>query len=313
MRLLRQDAYTRGGTDALSRGIRPGTSFLLVFVSFALLFLSRLHNGHIAEVRLQLAELMAPVLKAALVPLDPLRRAGQRVGDYLELAREVDRLRAENQRLRHYEWRAQESERKAGQLARLANVIEEVGIEFVTARVVATSSGPFVRSAMLGLGRDQGMKTGFPVIDANGLVGRLVETGPRAARVLLVTDINSRIPVQIGKGATRGILLGDNGPLPRLGYLPADATIEEGDEVYTSGVGGVLPRGIRIGILVADGGGYRMRPHARLDELDFVSVLLFESPTIELNEDSKTPKPREQLQRRSALGRPAAGKLTDTP
>ena len=311
MRVLRNDAYARGGENARSRGVRPGLTFMLVFVSVALLFLSRLQHGQIAEIRLQLSELMAPVLKAAVVPIEPIRRFSQRVGSYFEMFGELERLRAENLRLRDWEWRAQETERKANQLARLANVIEEPGMEFVTGRVVANSSGPFVRSAMLGIGRERGMKAGYPVIDASGLVGRLLETGAKASRVLFVTDINSRIPVQIGRNGVRAVLLGDNGPQPRLGYLPAEAVIEVGDEVYTSGVGGLLPRGLRIGSVVEAGGTYRMQPHARLDELDYVSILMFESPALEFTDDDKAMKLRDQPQRGSALGRPAIA--TDIP
>jgi rod shape-determining protein MreC len=313
MRVLRHDAFARSRQGVRSRGRRPGLLFLLIFVSVGLLLLSRLQHSQITELRLQLAELMAPALKAAVVPLEPLRRLGQRVAASFELFSELERLRAENDRLRTAEWRAQETERKAGQLARLANVVEEPGLEFVTGRVVANSSGPFVRSAMLGLGRDKGMKPGYPVVDASGLVGRLLETGVRASRVLLVTDINSRIPVQIGRQATRAVLLGDNGPTPRLGYLPQDAAVEAGDEVYTSGVGGLLPRGLRIGTVIEVPGGFRMRPHARMDDLDFVSILLFESPAIEVPEEEKPVKPREPTPRRPAAGRASAGQGTVAP
>ena len=131
---------------------------------------------------------------------------------------------------------------------------------------------------MLAIGREDGARRGFPVVDGDGLVGRIVETGARASRVLLVTDINSRIPVLVGRQAQRAVLQGDNGPAPRLHYLAADAVVSAGDEVYTSGVGGVLPRGLRIGTVIEDAGSFRVQPHARLDELDFVSILQFELP-----------------------------------
>jgi rod shape-determining protein MreC len=293
--------------------MRPGLLFVLVFTSIAMLFLSRLQHIYVTELRLQLAELMAPVLKVALVPLEPVRRVGQRIGAHFELFNELDRLRTENQRLRGWEWRARETERRANQLARLAQVVEEPGLSFVTARVVADSSGPFVRTAMLGAGRENGMKAGYPVIDESGLVGRIVETGTRVSRVLLVTDINSRVPVQVGRPGTRAILLGDNGPAPRLGYLPAAAQVEAGDEVYTSGVGGLFPRGLRIGTVVDDGGTLRMKPHARFDELDFVSVLMFESPSIESVEDDKAARMREVPARRAGFGRTTSGQGVTVP
>ncbi len=315
---LRHDIYARGSLPiragaARSGAGRPGLIFILVFVSVALLFLSRLNHGYVAELRLQLAELMAPALKAALVPVGPIRRAGQKVASYGDLFNELDRLRAENQRLRGWEWRARETERKSEQLGRLARVVEEPGLSFATARVVADSSGPFVRTAMLGLGRDNGMRPGYPVINASGLVGRVVETGSRVSRVLLVTDINSRIPVQVGKSGIRALLLGDNGTSPRLGYIPPTDKIEAGDEVFTSGVGGLFPRGLRIGTVVGDGPNFRMEPHARLGELDFVSVLFFENPALELAEEEKPRSARDGSIRRAAAGGSTSDQGTRAP
>jgi rod shape-determining protein MreC len=313
MRKLRYDAFARRPVVTRQRGNRPALLFLLVFASVAMLFLSRLQHSYMADLRLQLAELMAPALKVALVPLEPVRRAGRRLAEHFELFNELDRLRSENQRLRNWEWRARETERRANQLARLAHVVEEPGLAFVTARVVADASGPFVRTAMLGAGREDGMKSGYPVIDESGLVGRIVETGARVSRVLLVTDINSRIPVQVGRAATRAIVLGDNGPAPRLGYLPAGAQVEAGDEVYTSGVGGLFPRGLRIGTVIDEGGTLRMKPHARFDELEYVSVLIFETPAIEIVEDDKTKPMREAPVRRSGYGRTTSGQGATVP
>ena len=307
MSTLRHDTYLRSPSrmraeSARSGTRRPGLLFVLVFVSIALLFLSRLQHGYITELRLQMAELMAPALKAALVPLEPVRRAGQRVAGYFELYGELDRLRAENQRLRSWEWRARETERKVEQLGRLVRVIEEPGLSFATARVVADSSGPFVRTVMLGVGREHGMKPGYPVVNAGGLVGRVVESGARVSRVLLVTDINSRIPVQVGKSGVRALLLGDNGPSPRLGYLSPTDRIETGDEVYTSGVGGLFPRGLRIGAVVQDGQGFHMTPHAGLGELDYVSILFFENPALELADEEKSARGRDGAVRKTAAG-----------
>ncbi len=309
---LRHDKYMRHPArlqagDGRADGFRPGLLFVLVFVSIALLFLSRLQHVYVTELRLQLAELMAPVLKAALVPLEPIRRTGQRIANSADMFSELDRLRAENQRLRGWEWRAIETERKIEQLGRLVGVIDEPGLAFATARVVSDSSGPFVRSAMLGMGRENGMRAGYPVINASGLVGRIVEAGARVARVLLVTDINSRIPVQIGKAGVRAVLLGDNGSAPQLGYLSSVDTIEVGDEVFTSGTGGLFPRGLRIGAVIADGLGFRMVPHANPSELDFVSVLFFQSPALELADEDKPIRSRSEGQRDSVARKAVAG------
>ena len=180
----------------------------------------------------------------------------------------------------------------------------------MTGRVIADAKGPFARSVLLNAGREQRLKAGYPVVSGDGLVGRILETGARASRVLLLTDLNSRIPVLIGERGMRGVLMGDNGAKPAIARLPEPAEIASGDEVVTSGVGGLFPRGLRIGSVVEENGSFRVLLHARLDELDHVSVLFFESAALELaGEDLPKPAARpadkRSGQRRSAVSAPS--------
>jgi rod shape-determining protein MreC len=128
------------------------------------------------------------------------------------------------------------------------------------------------------------VKAGYPVINAEGLVGRVVDVGPNSSRVLLASDVNSRIPVSIGPNATRAILIGDNGPDPRLLYLPDGAKIAVGDDVATSGVAGLFPPGLRIGTVTGDPNEARVLLRANLDRLAYVSVLFFNGPSRALAE-----------------------------
>jgi rod shape-determining protein MreC len=304
MNTLRDDNFTHRGGPRRAGGVHATLLFVLVFVSIALLVLSRLQHSYIKDVRTQFETLMAPVLSAAVLPLAPIRRVAARVTAYSNMYAELERLKEENQRMKGWEWKARELERKYAQLGKLAHVVEEPGFEHVGARVVADSRGPFVRSVMVGIGRDQGLKPGYPVISANGLVGRVTEAGRGAARILLLTDINSRIPVFVGRNGVRALMVGDNGSVPKLTYAPTTGTIQVGDEVSTSGVGGLFPRGLRIGTVVDQGGRLAVMPHARLDELDFVSVLLFENPTLELADNDKSNGDKSNgQQRRSVAGR----------
>jgi rod shape-determining protein MreC len=296
MKTLRDDTFAHRGGPRRPGGVHAVLLFVLVFVSVALMVLSRLQHAYIKEVRGQFENLMAPMLSAAVVPLTPVRRLAARVSAYTDLYGELDRLREENQRMKGWEWKARELERKYSQLGRLAHVVEEPGFEHLAARVVADSRGPFVRSVMLGVGRDQGLKPGYPAISADGLVGRVTDAGRSAARVLLLTDINSRIPVFVGRNNVRALMTGDNTPSPKLTYAPTSGGIEVGDEVSTSGVGGLFPRGLRIGTVVEAGGKLVVVPHAHLDELDYISVLLFENATLELADGDKARgEPRRSL------------------
>jgi rod shape-determining protein MreC len=300
MKILRNDLFANRGGSGRSGGAHSALLFVLVFVSISLMVLSRLQHPVIKVVRGHLETVMAPVLSAAVVPLTPFRRLIARVTVYTDLYSELDRLKEENQRMKGWEWKARELERKYSQLGRLAHVVEEPGLEHVAARVVADSRGPFARSAMVGIGRDQGVKPGFPVISADGLVGRITDTGRGAARILLLTDLNSRIPVVIGRSGVRALMVGDSSSNPKLTYAPTSGGIEAGDEVSTSGIGGLFPRGLRIGTVAEHAGKLVVVPHSRLEELNYVSVLLFENPTLELADVERTTG-REQ--RRSLAGR----------
>jgi rod shape-determining protein MreC len=267
----------RGGKSLRVVGVRVVLP-LLAFVCLGLLLLSRLNHTALADARWRLAEWMSPVLEAAMVPLEPVRRLGRQISEQVDMTEELQRLKAENQKLSSWEWRARDLERQLADLKALARVVEEPGIDFVTARVIADSSGAFVRSVMIDAGGDKLVKPGYPVINADGLVGRVIETGASSARVLLAADLNSRIPVVIGEKRVRAILAGDNGPQPLLLYVPQDAKIAIGDDVATSGAGALFPRGLRIGKVSGDLDKPRVALRAQLDKLEYLSVLFFDDP-----------------------------------
>jgi rod shape-determining protein MreC len=303
MKILRDDNFAHRGGPRRPGGVHATLLFVLVFVSIALMVLSRLQHSYIKDMRGHVANVMAPVLNAAVVPLTPVRRVFARMTAYTDLYAELERLKEENQRMKGWEWKARELERKYSQLGKLARVVEEPGLDHVAARIVADSRGPLGRSALVSVGREQGIKPGFPVISADGLIGRVTDTGRGAARILLLTDMNSRIPVFVGRNSVRALMVGDTSASPKLTYGPTSG-IEVGDEVSTSGVGGLFPRGLRIGTVAEHGGKLVVVPLARLDELNFVSVLMFENPTLELADSERIPG-REP--RRSVAGRIGSG------
>lgn len=288
-RHLKHDGYMRrAGGETLTRMRAGGGASIVAFalLAIALLGLSRLDHPLVRATRITLADAAAPVLRLAMIPFDPIRRGLQRVANLWNLEPELDRLRAEAERLKGWEGRAREFERRIGELEKLTKAVPEKPMTFATARVIADSTNPFVRTAMIDAGRDQGMKPGFPAINADGVVGRLLATGPRASRLLLLNDFNSRVPVMVGPYAVRAIIIGDNGPHPRLQNPAPGETIKPGDDVVTSGVGGIYPRGLRVGTVVDMGDELRVELSARLDRLEYVSILFFETPGIESADDT---------------------------
>lgn len=255
--------------------------FALYFLCVVLLIFSRMQNEQIHSARGILADLVSPVLQAASQPAIYARRGKEQLVDYLDLFHELDRLKEENQNLKHWQWQAQRLERRLDQMRTLLNAVDEAALKYATGHVIADARGPFARSILVNAGRSRGIREGYAVINGDGFVGRVVHSGDNASRIILVTDLNSRIPVLVGPSAVRAVLVGDNGSEPRLEFLPENANIFEGDEVSTSGHAGLLPRGLRIGKVVRSGEkGFRVQPHASLSELEYVSILFFDTPVV---------------------------------
>jgi len=263
-------------------------SFGLYFLCAVLLVLSRIGHGVIGDARDGLVDFSAPLLEVASLPAIQARRAMDRVQLYLAAFDEVDRLKKENDELKQWEWRTKLLERKVAHLRSLLNAVEEPALVYATGQVIADARGPFVRSALINIGRQDGLRIGYTVINGDGLVGRTVDAGKSVARVLLLNDLNSRIPVLVGPAGVRGLASGDNSAELQLDFVPEGAALYPGDEVYTSGSDGVLPRGLRVGVVAGQPGAYKVRPYAELNSLDAVSVLFFDTPAL-TRADSPSP------------------------
>lgn len=150
-------------------------------------------------------------------------------------------------------------------------------IPMVAARTVSEARGPFSNTRLANAGKEKGIKTGNPVMSENGVVGRIIGVTDGASRILLLTDIASRTPVMIDRTNARAILAGDGGPNPRLEYLRGQDPVKQGDRIVTSGDGGVLPRGLPVGVAVKGlDGRWRAVLASDAAPVDFVQVMLFQ-------------------------------------
>jgi rod shape-determining protein MreC len=153
----------------------------------------------------------------------------------------------------------------------------EPPIPMIAARTVTDSRGPFANTRLANAGKEKGVQAGNPVMSENGLVGRIIGVTTGASRILLLTDVASRTPVMIDRTNARAILTGDGGPNPKLEYLRGKDPVVQGDRVLTSGDGGVLPRGLPVGIAVKGlDGRWRVSLASDAAPVDFVRILLFQ-------------------------------------
>ena len=301
--LLEPDLFQRSSswpsTPSARRRLHDVVVFGALFVcSLLLTVLDKFEAPVTAQVRSVMQDFVTPILRITTDAVSPLLGFGRVVAEWQTLADDRNRLRDENERLKGWEARARALERESAALTELNRVVEQPKLAFVTAHIVSASSGPFVRVALLDAGRDHGVKPGYPVMSAQGLVGRVIAAGTRSSRLLLVTDYNSRIPVVIGAAATRAVMQGDNGALPKIAYLPPGVAVKPGDDVFTSGVGGLYPRGLRIGSVVDTGDSLRVEPAARLDQLEYISILFYETLAATLADEERAAEARAGLSKR---------------
>jgi rod shape-determining protein MreC len=144
--------------------------------------------------------------------------------------------------------------------------------------VIADTSSPFVRTVLLNVGQAQGAAKGQAVVDDRGLLGRVIGTGKRSSRVLLLTDLNSRIPVIIEGANLKAILAGDNSGKPTLEYLPSGSRIVAGARVVTTSDGAAFPPGIAIGTVAKGETSPRVQLYTNEGRADFVRVLNYKAP-----------------------------------
>jgi rod shape-determining protein MreC len=254
------------------------TPTLLIALAAAIVLVGKADQAIFEPLRIGMTDAAAPVLDALSQPLDAAAAALDRVRSLASLYRDNLRLVEENRRLLQWEQVALKLSAENRAMRGLLRAVPESAVSYVTARLIGNSGGLYVRTVMVNAGSDQGAVRGQAAITEAGLIGRLTEIGRRASRILLITDLNSRIPVVVSGAipASRisAVLAGDNSDRPRLIFASEPKAIRIGDRVVTSGDGGVFPPGLPVGVVVAvDAGEVRVEPYAGLSQLDYVLLV----------------------------------------
>ena len=254
-------------------GGRSSSIFFLV-ISAALLIISNFYPALVSQTRMKLADTTQPLLSAVSMPFHMVAEATGQVTGLADLRLENDRLIAENERLRQWYQAALQLQAENQSLQKLLNVKVDPMYSFVSARILADTGGVFAKSILINAGSNDGVKDGQAVLSGEGLMGRVLGVGKRTARILLLNDLNSRIPVLVENSGQRAILAGTNTDMPMLTKLPEGSEVQEGVRIVTSGHGGVFPPGLPVGKIVLDSDNvYRVQLFTDVETARFVRVV----------------------------------------
>jgi rod shape-determining protein MreC len=247
---------------------------LLVLVAATMIILGKIDQVMFEPLRIAISDDAAPALEVLSRPLAAVESYVDQARGMIEIYQDNRRLTEENHRLRRWQQTALALASENARLRDLVKLAPQSAVSFVTARVIASSGGAFLRELMIDAGTADGIAPGQAAITGEGLVGRICEVGARSARILLISDLNSRVPVTVERSGQRAILTGDNSERPLLLYLDPAAPVTIGDRIVTSGTGGVFPPGLPVGIVGAvDRGAPRIEPFVGASQVDYVRIV----------------------------------------
>ncbi len=287
MEILGQDRREGLGRKASSRF----SLFLLTAVAVLLLF-SSLYSAQASvfrKARENAMDAAAPILSFLSGPITYVDGMVGKIGDYFRVLEQNDALRQENAELRQWMDEALALRETIAAYEQLQTYQAPPNARPVDAFVIGETNDAFAHSMLVNAGMQKNIKRGQAVIDDRGLVGRIVETGAHASRVLLLTDIQSRVPVYIEGAEVEGILVGRTKAHPEISFIEKDVQGIDlrGQRVLTSGAGGVLPRGLPVGV-ISDGEQNEMAVnlYANYARTRMVRVMNYEFPQLAPTEDT---------------------------
>ena len=246
---------------------------VLVVAAFGLILLGKADALLAERARMGLADALAPIYAVLSEPIGRAREVATGFAELVSVRGDNVRLRDENERLRRWQSIALALDAENQLLRANLHWIPDPAPTFVTARVVADAGGVYARAVLLALGPSHGIAKGQIALDERGLVGRVTEVGTRTARVLLLTDLNSRVPVILETSRARAILVGTNGARPRLTYWSEGAVPAEGERVVTSAEAGAFPANLPVGTVHYSASNVpEVQPMALLDRLEVVRI-----------------------------------------
>jgi rod shape-determining protein MreC len=234
-------------------------------------------------------EIAAPVERVVSAPIDGVTNFFEEYVDLLgvradnrRLLRRIAEIESENLQFR-------EALVSSGHLARVASMRDEIEIPMLPAEVVGLDVAPWFRSVLVDRGAQHGVEPGYPVITHKGVVGVVTATSDHAAKTMLLLDRQSSVDALVQRSRARGVVRGIGRDHLEFEFVVRGADVVVGDEVVTSGLGGIYPKGLRLGRVreLRDAGGRLTRiavidPAVDLGQLEQVFVLLRRGPTMDL-------------------------------
>jgi rod shape-determining protein MreC len=241
---------TQSGNTHLARIPALGVRVLALMGLSILLMVLDHRQHHLDTVRRVIGAAVYPIQVAVDAPFRMWEWLAESTADRNELQLEVGRLQAERLLTRA---RLQQLTALRAENDRLRDLLEartQIRDEIRVAEIMAVDANPYRHNILIGIGSRDGVYDGQAIIDADGVVGQVLETGLANSQAILISDPSHALPVEVNRNGLRTIANG-TGEFDRLDlpFLPNNADIREGDLLVTSGLGGAFPAGYPVAVV----------------------------------------------------------------
>ena len=259
----------------LKRGTQQRFSlFALTILSIVLIFLETLEFKPLNNIRSFVKDIVYRGALIATYPLKSFSSSYQFMENHINLYSNYKELITENKELKNNISKSDFLELENSQLRKLIDEQAVSPSDLVSARVMLDKQSPYLNSIVINIGSNKNIKNGMAVLDGKNFIGRTVDVNFFSSRVLLVSDLNSKIPVLSEPSGNHAILSGHGTSEPTLEYLSENHTIQDGDKVYTSGKGGIFTPGIAVGKVKIDKKKTKVLLFSDLSQITFVNINL---------------------------------------
>ena len=240
------------GIAIRSAFLRKGTQqrfslFVLVVFSVILIYLEKIETKPLNGIRSFVKDVIYRGAAVSSYPSKIFSTSYSFFENHINLYGNYNELIKENEELKNNISKSDFLELENSQLRKLIEEQIESPSNFASARIMLDKQSPYLNSFVINVGSNKGIKNGMAALDGKNFIGRIVDVNFFSSRVLLVSDLNSKIPILSEPSANHAILSGRGTSEPTLEYLPENHNIQDGDKIYTSGKEGIFIPGIPIG------------------------------------------------------------------
>lgn len=273
----------QGQTPSIGqRNQKTGGRALIIccVISLVLLVLGGRGNAFVLGLRGVVQTVTSPARELGSIIASPFVGASNIIANLTTDQQTLSELRAENERLRTRNVELEEAAKDTERLQELLDLRSSYNLQSESSRIISGSSDSWSRSVTIDKGENSGITDNMPVVSSVGVIGQIVDTGPSTATVRLITDEDSSVAAMVQSSRAHGMLRGSVSGELHLDLVSTDLDVEVGDVVITSGLGGVFPKGLPLGMVTAvesaDGALYytiTVEPFAHADSLEEVLVV----------------------------------------